>query len=147
MDAPKQPVVIMLVDDDEGHRLLIKESFRSGGMLNQIVEMPDGQEALDYLFRRGERQDPVRFPKPGLILLDIKMPKVSGYAVLEQLKADRALRAIPVIMLTSADDQVEVNRCYALGASSYIVKPVGYEEFERRVRALGLYLDIVKLPD
>ena len=147
MSASKSSPIIMLVDDDEGHRLLITESLRSGGILNDIVEMQNGQEALDYLFRRDGYQDPVRFPKPGLILLDIKMPKVDGYTVLEQIKTDAWLRVIPVIMLTSADDQVEVNRCYALGANSYVVKPVRYEEFQRRAKALGLYLDVLRLPD
>ena len=147
MSAPKQSVVIMLVEDDDGHRLLIRENLRAGGIVNDILEMRDGQQALDYLTRRGQYQDPVKSPRPGLILLDIKMPKADGYAVLEKIKADTQLRLIPVLMLTSTEDQVEVNRCYALGANSYVVKPVRDEDFQERIKSLGLFLDIVRLPE
>lgn len=143
----RQSILIMLVDDDEGHQLLIRENLRAGGIINDVIQMSNGQEAMDYLLRRGAYQDPARSPRPGLILLDIKMPKMDGYAVLEKLKADPSLRTIPVLMLTSTDDQVEVNKCYALGANSYVVKPVRYEEFQDRVKSLGLFLDIVRFPD
>ena len=147
MATPKQSVLIMLVEDDEGHQLLIRENLRAGGVINDVVQMNNGQEALDYLFRRGQYQDPAKSPRPGLILLDIKMPKVDGYSVLERLKADPQLRHIPILMLTSTEDQVEVNRCYTLGANSYVVKPISYEAFQERVKSLGLFLDIVRFPD
>ena len=148
MDMPaKQSVTIMLVEDDDGHRLLIRENLRAGGVVNDLVEMPDGQQALDYLTRRGQYQDRTKSPRPGLILLDIKMPKADGFAVLKAIKSDPELRLIPVLMLTSTDDQLEVNRCYTLGANSYVVKPVRYEEFQDRIRALGLFLDIVRFPE
>ncbi len=147
MPAPRQSVLIMLVEDDDGHRLLIRENLKAGGIVNDVVEMTDGQEALDYLQHRGKYQDTAKSGKPGLILLDIKMPRMDGFAALEKIKSDPNLRTIPVLMLTSTDDQVEVNRCYALGANSYIIKPVKYEEFQERLKALGLFLDIVRLPD
>ena len=148
MEIPaKQSVTIMLVEDDDGHRLLIRENLRAGGVVNNLVEISDGQQAIDYLTRRGQYHDRTRFPKPGLILLDIKMPKADGFAVLERINADPELRLIPVLMLTSTDDQLEVNRCYTLGANSYVVKPVRYEEFQERIRALGLFLDIVRFPE
>ena len=147
MSAPKQSILIMLIEDDPGHQLLIRENLRAKWIVNEIIEMPDGQEALDYLYRRGKYQDPAEAPRPGLILLDIKMPKVDGLTFLEKVKSEPQLRAIPVLMLTSTDDQVEVNRCYALGANNYVVKPVRYEEFQERVKALGLFLDIVRFPD
>ena len=148
MEMPaKQSVTIMLVEDDDGHRLLIRENLRAGGVVNDLVEMCDGQQALDYLTRRGQYQDRAKSPRPGLILLDIKMPKADGFTVLEAIKADPELRLIPVLMLTSTDDQLEVNRCYTLGANSYVVKPVRYEEFRARIRALGLFLDIVRFPE
>ena len=147
MAMPKQSVLIMLVEDDEGHQLLIRENLRAGGIVNEIIELRDGQQALDYLFRRGQYQDSAKSPRPGLILLDIKMPKMDGFAVLEKVKSDPHLRMIPVLMLTSTDDQIEVNRCYTLGANSYVVKPIRYEEFQDRVKALGLFLDVVRLPD
>ena len=147
MATPRQSILIMLVEDDDGHQLLIKENLRAGGIVNDLILMRDGQDALDYLMRRGQWQDPAKSPRPGLILLDIKMPKMDGFAVLERIKADPQLRLIPVLMLTSTDDQKEVNRCYHLGANSYIVKPIRYEEFQERVKALGLFLDIVRFPE
>lgn len=147
MTVPKQSILIMLVEDDEGHQLLIRENLRAGGIVNDVIQLGDGQQAWDYLTRRGAYQDPAKSPRPGLILLDIKMPKVDGYALLEKIKGDPQLRAIPVLMLTSTDDQVEVNRCYSLGANSYVVKPIRYEEFQDRVKSLGLFLDIVRFPD
>jgi len=147
MSAPKQAVMIMLVEDDDGHRLLIRENLRAGGIVNDIVEMRDGQQALDYLQRRGQYQDPAKSPRPGLILLDIKMPKADGFSVLEKVKADPQLRLIPVLMLTSTDDQLEVNKCYTMGVNSYVVKPLRYEEFQDRIKALGLFLEIVRFPE
>jgi len=147
MNTAKHSVVILLVDDDEGHLLLIRENLRAGGIVNEIREMRDGEEALDYLFRRGQFQDPTTSPRPGLILLDIKMPKVDGFTVLQKVKSDPRLRMIPILMLTSTDDQVEVNRCYALGASNYVVKPIRYEDFQERIRSIGLFLDIVRFPE
>ena len=147
MATPTQSVVIMLVDDDEGHLVLIRENLRAGGIVNTIVEMRDGEEALDYLFRRGKHKDPTASPRPGLVLLDIRMPKVDGYMVLERVKKDAALRMIPILMLTSTDDQLEVNKSYALGANGYVVKPIQYEEFQEKVKSLGLFLDIVRLPE
>ena len=142
-----QSVTIMLVEDDDGHRLLIRENLRAGGVVNELIEMCDGQQALDYLTRRGQYQNRAKSPRPGLILLDIKMPKADGFEVLKAIKSDAELRLIPVLMLTSTDDQLEVNRCYTLGANSYVVKPVRYEEFQERIRALGLFLDIVRFPE
>jgi len=147
MTTPRQSIMIMLVEDDEGHQLLIRENLRAGGIVNEIIHMSNGQEALDYLQRRGKYQDPAKSPRPGLILLDIKMPKMDGFAVLAKVKEDAQLRLIPVLMLTSTDDQLEVNKCYGLGANSYVVKPVKYDEFQERVKALGLFLDIVRFPE
>ena len=140
-------VPILLVDDDAGHLLLIRENLRAGGVMNDLIELPDGQEALDYLYRRGQYAEAAASPRPGLILLDIKMPRVDGYAFLEQVKADAELQRIPILMLTSTDDQAEINRCYTLGANSYLVKPVRYEEFQQRMKALGLFLTAARFPE
>ena len=147
MSDTKQSIVILLVEDDDGHRLLIRDNLRAGGIVNDIVEVSDGQQAIDYLTRSGQYQDQDKHPRPGLILLDIKLPKADGFAVLEKVKSDPRLRLIPVLMLTSTDDQTEVNRCYKLGANSYIVKPIRYEEFQERIKALGLFLDVVRFPE
>ncbi len=147
MAVPRQSILIMLIEDDEGHQVLIRESLRAAGIVNDVIQMSDGQQALDYLTHRGPYQNPANSPRPGLILMDIKMPKLDGYALLEKIKTDPQLRATPVLMLTSTEDQVEVNRCYTLGANGYIVKPIRYEEFQERVKSLGLFLDIVRFPD
>lgn len=146
MGAFMPSIPIMLVEDDAGHLLLIRENLRSAGVINDIIEMRNGQEALDYLSHRGAYREAAHDPPPGLILLDIKMPVVDGFAFLEQVKADPRLRGIPVLMMTSTDDPLEINRSYRLGASGYIVKPVRYEEFQQRVQALGLFLDMVRFP-
>ncbi|MBI3011532.1 MAG: response regulator [Candidatus Omnitrophica bacterium] len=147
MPTLQQSVLVMLVEDDDGHCLLIRESLKTSGIAHEIIEMRDGEQALDYLTQRGQYRDPAKSPRPDLILLDIKMPKVDGFTVLEKVKASPKLRAIPVLILTSTDDQAEVNRCYALGANSYVVKPVRYEEFQERIRALGRFLDATRFPD
>jgi CheY-like chemotaxis protein len=136
---------IMLVEDDQGHRLLIRESLRLAGFTHHLIEMEDGQQALDYLFGRGA-YSAGSLPRPGLIILDIKMPKKDGFAVLKAVKEDSQLRLIPVLVLTSTDDQDEVDRCYDFGACSYMVKPVRPEAFQEQVRSLGLFLEIVRLP-
>jgi CheY-like chemotaxis protein len=146
MGGAKPSTLILLVDDDEGHALLVRENLRAAGILDDIVELRDGQEALDYLFRRGSYGDPATSPRPDLILLDIKMPRCDGYTVLERVKADPALRVIPVLMLTSTDDQEEVDRCYRLGAGGYVVKPVQYEAFQQRLRSLAAFLSSSRFP-
>ena len=138
--------LILLVEDDEGHRLMIREGLRFGGLSHELRECVDGEAALDYLLRRSAYADAALSPRPALIILDIKLPKCDGFEVLETIKADPVLRSIPVLMLTSTDDQREINRCYALGASSYIVKPIRFEAFEAQVQALGKFLDIMRLP-
>ena len=146
MGSNLHSIKILLVEDNEGHAVLIKDNLREGRIANEIIDARDGQEALDYLFRVGKYENLKGTPLPGLILLDINLPRVDGYGVLQQLKADERLKHIPVIMLTSTDDPTEVSRCYNLGAASYITKPVPYDALQERVRTLGLFLEIVTLP-
>jgi len=141
----KKEVTIVLAEDDMGHATLIQRNLRRSGITNEIIHLKDGDEALDFLFRR--------VPGPSLIqgrcyllLLDIKMPKVDGVEVLRQIKSDPELRKIPVIMLTTTDDPREVDRCHTLGCSSYIAKPVDYDKFVMAIRQLGLFLAIVEVP-
>jgi CheY-like chemotaxis protein len=136
---------ILLVDDDEGHAILIREHLESVGWRNRIEHLSDGQAALDYFGRRaGRRAETVgdRF----LVLLDIRMPKVDGIEVLRRLKSDPALRRIPVIMLTTTDDAREVARCYDLGCNAYLQKPVDYEKFSETIRRLGQFLALLVVP-
>lgn len=142
---PTEPLVILLAEDDDGHASLIQRNLKRAGVVNQVVHVHDGQEALDYLHHRGAYAS--RPPGgPLLLLLDINMPRIDGVEVLRQVKADPATAKLPVLMLTTTDDPREVGRCYQLGCGVYITKPVQYDQFAEAVQRLGLFLDIVKIP-
>ncbi|MBI1818026.1 MAG: response regulator [Deltaproteobacteria bacterium] len=136
----KRSVKIILAEDDDGHARLMERNLRRGGIANAIQRAHDGAELLELL--RVASGD-----APDMIFLDVNMPRLDGFEVLAQLKADPRWRNIPVVMVTSTDSQREINRAYELGASSYVVKPVGVEAFIDRVRQLGLFLEVVELPD
>jgi CheY-like chemotaxis protein len=141
----KTELVILMAEDDDGHAYLVQQNLADGGLTNAIVRVRDGQEALDYIHRRGEFAG--RVPNgPLLVLLDINMPRVDGVEVLRQLKADPKTDQLPVNVLTTTDDPREVRRCYELGCSSYVTKPVEYDRFVEAVRRLGLFLSIVQVP-
>jgi len=141
----KKEIHIIIAEDDDGHAALIKKNLRRAGINNDIVRFADGQQVLDFFFRKGE--GPHRTSGDSyLLLLDIRMPKVDGVEVLRQLKEDAELRKVPVIMLTTTDDPREVEHCHLLGCSNYITKPVDYEKFVNTIRQLGLFLTIVKVP-
>lgn len=138
-------VIILIADDDAGHARLIEKNLGRAGLVNKILRFEDGQQILDFLFRRGD--GPKRSLEAAyLLLLDIRMPKVDGVEVLRQLKADPELRKIPVSMLTTTDDPREVERCHALGCNNYIVKPVDCDKFSDAIRQLGLFVLLVQVP-
>jgi CheY-like chemotaxis protein len=139
-------VVILIAEDDAGHARLIEKNLTRAGLHNNIERFDNGQAVLDFLFRRGP--GPHRTgEKPYLLLLDIRMPQVDGVEVLRQIKQDPELRKIPVLMLTTTDDPREVERCHAIGCSSYLVKPVDYEKFAEAIKNLGLYISLVQVPE
>ena len=138
-------MVILIAEDDTGHARLIEKNLVRAGLNNPIIRFENGQAVLDFLFRRGgppKRNTDTRY----LLLLDIRMPQVDGAEVLRQVKEDKELRKIPVIMLTTTDDPREVERCHALGCSSYIVKPVDYDKFAEAIKNLGLFISLVEVP-
>jgi CheY-like chemotaxis protein len=138
-------LVIVLAEDDDGHAQLIQRNLKRAGVLNEIVRVRDGQEALDYVRRQGAFADrPTNGPL--LLLLDINMPKVDGIGVLQAIKADPKISPMPVIMLTTTDDPREVERCYQFGCSVYITKPVQYQDFVDALTRLGMFLEIIKIP-
>jgi CheY-like chemotaxis protein len=144
-DMDEEQLIIVLAEDDDGHAQLIQRNLKRAGVVNEVVRTRDGQEALDFIRCQGTFAN--RPPKsPMLLLLDIKMPRVDGIGVLQALKADAATAQIPVIMLTTTDDPREVNRCYQLGCSVYITKPVQYETFVDALKRLGMFLEIIKVP-
>jgi CheY-like chemotaxis protein len=139
-------VVIMIADDDAGHARLIEKNLQRISLHNPILRFENGQEILDFLFRRGK--GPGRSPDTAyLLLLDIRMPKVDGVEVLRQIKADPSLRKLPVLMLTTTDDPREVARCHELGCSNYLVKPVDYEKFSEAIKQLGMFISLVQVPE
>ena len=138
-------VIVLIADDDIGHARLIEKNLQRAGLHNSIERFENGQEILDYLFRRGSR---VRATDASyLLLLDIRMPKVDGIEVLRQLKNDPELKKIPVLMLTTTDDPREVERSHALGCNNYVVKPVDYEKFSDAIRQLGMFISLVQVPE
>jgi CheY-like chemotaxis protein len=142
----KQDVAILLVEDDPGHTRLIEKNLRRANIKNDIAFATNGQEALDYLFCEGEYASK-QLPSHLLVLLDLNLPVLDGYQVLERMKTDERTKRIPVVILTTTDDPREVARCYELGCNVYITKPVDYEQFSDAMRKLGLFLLVVMIPD
>ncbi|MBM3332269.1 response regulator [candidate division WOR-3 bacterium] len=141
----KKEVVILIAEDDEAHVLLIQSNLKRAGISNEQLVFPNGREVLDFLLRRGtgRRREP---DTSYLLLLDIRMPKVDGTEVLRQVKADPALKRMPVIVVTTTDDPREIAHCHELGCSSYVTKPLGYDQFVEAIRRLGLFLLVVEVP-
>jgi CheY-like chemotaxis protein len=141
----KEPLVILLAEDDDGHASLVTRNLKRAGIANDIKHVHDGQEALDFLFCQGPYA--ARQPNgPILLLLDLNMPRVDGTEVLRRIKENEETASIPVIVLTTTDDPREVQRCYELGCSVYVTKPVVYDDFIEAIRRLGLFLSIVTIP-
>ena len=136
---------ILIVEDDEGHAILIRENLEMAGLKNPIRHFRDGQAILDHFFERTGAAK-VRDDGPFLLLLDIRMPKVDGIEVLRRLKSDPELRKLPVVMLTTTDDTREVERCHALGCNVYIQKPVDYDKFAEAIRRLGQFVSLLLVP-
>jgi two-component system response regulator len=135
----EQPVFILLVEDNSTDAELAIRALRRGRISNQIQLLQDGAEALDFLFCRGEYTHRQITDQPRVILLDLKLPKVSGLEVLRQLKSDPLTQMIPVVVLTSSAEDRDVIESYKLGVNSYIVKPVDFEQFNKAVEQLGFY--------
>jgi CheY-like chemotaxis protein len=134
--------VILIVDDDEGHSILVRENLLAAGLKNQIEHFYDGQAILDFFFNPGS----IRRRQPDqayLVLLDIRMPKVDGTEVLRRLKGDSDLRTVPVVVLTTTDDAREVERCLELGCNVYIQKPVDYDKFAEAIQRLGMFITLM----
>ena len=137
-----QPVKIIMIEDDLGHAKLIEKNIRRANINNEIKHFTDGASAYDYLF-----SEPVQSNGPLLLLLDLNLPDVQGTEILARVKADEHLKRMPVVVLTTTDDKVEIQRCYDLGCNVYITKPVNYESFADAIRQLGLFLSVIQVPE
>ena len=140
-----QPVTIIMIEDDEGHARLIERNIRRSGVNNDIVPFTNGTAAVNYLFGR----DGTGLEHKGralLILLDLKLPDMTGIDILRRLKENRYLKTAPVVVLTTTDDSQEIKRCYDLGCNVYVTKPVNYDSFANAIRHLGLFFSIIQVP-
>lgn len=139
-------MLILLVEDDDGHARLIEKNLRRSGLNNPIKRLVNGRQAVDFLFKQGEFADN-QDPAPMLVLLDMNMPELDGCQVLSLIKADGRTRSIPVVMLTTTDNPQEIARCYELGCNVYVTKPIDYDSFCEAIRKLGAFLSILKTPN
>jgi len=130
---------VLLVEDNPAHVELIRRNLTRPGVAIRIRHAPNGQLALEYLRRQGAFAAPEAAPRPHVILLDLRLPKVDGLEVLAAVKADEQLRQIPVVILTTSDAEADLTQAYALHANSYLVKPVEFDKFQELMRHLGLY--------
>lgn len=140
-------VTILIADDDEDDRLMTKEAFEEVRILNEILFVKDGVELLDYLYRRGSYSEPENSPRPGLILLDLNMPRMDGREALTLIKKDANLRSIPVTIFTTSKAEEDVVRSYNLGVNCFITKPVTYAGLVQVVKQLNsFWFELVELP-
>lgn len=141
------PITILMADDDVEDRLLTKEAFEMNRITNPLCFVEDGEELMDYLHHRGKYTDEDSAPRPGLILLDLNMPRKDGREALEEIQADPELRRIPTVVLTTSQADEDVLGSYDLGANSYIAKPVTFNSLVAVINSLGQYwLQVVELP-
>lgn len=139
------PVSIIMIEDDEGHARLIERNIRRSGVNNEIIPFTNGTDAMRHLFGA----DGSGLAQKGnalLILLDLNLPDMTGVDILTRIKANEHLKRVPVVVLTTTDDQREIQRCYDLGANVYITKPVDYEGFAGAIRNLGLFFSVMQVP-
>lgn len=134
-----KPLVLLLVEDDAAHAEIVRRNMADSRLANLLMHVEDGQEALDYLYRKGEYADERKFPQPNLILLDLRLPKVDGIEVLEIIKSDPKLSLIPVVVLTTSAAEKDRVKAYESHVNSYLVKPVDFSQFADLMETLGYY--------
>jgi len=143
----KKSIMILMADDDPDDRVMTKEALEENFLLNELRFVEDGAELMDYLKRRGKYSNPENSPRPGVILLDLNMPKKDGRECLREIKSDDELKSIPVIVLTTSKAEEDILRTYDLGVNSFVTKPVTFAELVEVMKNLGNYwFDIVQLP-
>ncbi|HYK86460.1 MAG TPA: response regulator [Ktedonobacteraceae bacterium] len=143
-----QPILILMADDDEDDVLLTQKALQKGKLLNTLYSVRDGEELLDYLLHRGAYTDAEAYPRPGIILLDLNMPKKDGREALREIKANPDLQDIPIVVFTTSKAEEDIYRSYKLGVNSFVTKPVTFDSLIEVMQALGKYwFEIVTLPN
>jgi CheY-like chemotaxis protein len=142
----KEPFVVLMAEDNEHDIVATKRAWKKHNIANPLFIVNDGEECLDYLYQRGDYAEPGSAPHPGILLLDINMPKMDGLDVLKNIRADEKLYRLPVVILTTSKAEEDRIRSYDLGANAYIVKPVGFENFSFAVKTISLFWQLVELP-
>jgi CheY-like chemotaxis protein len=143
-----EPVVILMAEDDPDDRLLSEEALREAHLANELYFVEDGEDLMNYLLNRGKFSERENAPRPGLILLDLNMPKKDGREALKEIKANPSLRSIPVVILTTSKAEEDILRSYDLGVSGYVTKPVTLQELIDVMKTIGKYwFEIVELPE
>ena len=147
MSSNKRSIIILIADDDAEDRMLLKEAMEENRLKNAVQFVENGEELMDYLHHKGKYTDKVKYPAPGLILLDLNMPKKDGREALKEIKEDPHLRLLPVVVLTTSKAEVDVLRTYDLGVSSFITKPVTFGSLVDMMKTLTDYwFEIAELP-
>jgi CheY-like chemotaxis protein len=134
-----EPLIILFIEDDPAHAEITMRNFKKNRISNKVIHLWDGQQALDYLFRQGDFTDPESSPTPHLILMDLRLPKVDGLEVLEKIRADKDLRNIPTVILTTSDAEIDITKAYDFNVNSYLVKPLDFNRFSNLIEAFGFY--------
>ena len=135
----RKQTTILLVEDDEAHAMLITRAMEKTGVADKIYRVGDGEEALDYIFHRGNYAAKESSPRPDLVLLDLRLPKLDGHEVLIAIKQSEELKSIPVVVLTTSESESDVTQAYRNYANSYLVKPMSFGEFSELIRELCSY--------
>ncbi|WP_161891015.1 response regulator [Pontibacter russatus] len=147
MSSNRRPIIILIADDDAEDRMLVKEALDESRLTNHMQFVENGEELMDYLHNRNQYVDKQKYPTPGLILLDLNMPKKDGREALKEIKGDDHLRVIPVVVLTTSKAEEDILRTYDLGVSSFITKPVTFASLVDVMKTLSKYwFEIVELP-
>jgi CheY-like chemotaxis protein len=147
MRTRTRAITILLAEDDPDDRMLVRDAAAEGRLINELRYVEDGEELMDYLHQRGKFAGARAAPRPGLILLDLNMPRKDGREALREIKADPFLRQIPVVVLTTSKSEEDVFRSYDLGANSFVTKPVTFQSLVELMKTLGTYwLEMVELP-
>lgn len=139
MKTDGEPLIILYVEDDPAHAEISKRNFKKSRVINKLIHVDDGQKALDYLFNKGDYGDVIKNPRPHIILLDLRLPKVDGLEVLERVRMNADLKTIPVVILTTSGAEKDIELAYKYNVNSYLVKPLDFDKFSNLLETFGFY--------